>query len=380
MSSNKSDIKRNAWMLKGSLAKKGYDWWWHSFTGINSETQEEKAFFFEAFTVNPKRNKGECVLGQDPKTKEQGLLPSYLMIKCGAWGHDAVQLHKFYGFKDVNINYNVPFKVETKDHTCMVAENESYGQVVITPEEATAHPEWMCGSGSMEWHVKMKKEIAFNVGYGASKLFRDLALFEMFWHAEGIKTLYEGYVMLNGVKYDIIPESSYGYQDKNWGHDFTSPWVWLSSNHLISNITGQELKHSAFEIGGGAPKVAFIRLKRKLLGNFIYEGDDIEFNFSKFWTGSKTIFNCFETKDKIVWHVEQTTHSHKLITDITCLKDDMLLVNYENPLGLKKHNHLFNGGNGEGNLKLYKKVKGEWQLIDDIHALNIGCEYGEYNL
>ncbi len=25
---NKSDITRDAYMLKGPLAKKGYDWWW----------------------------------------------------------------------------------------------------------------------------------------------------------------------------------------------------------------------------------------------------------------------------------------------------------------------------------------------------------------
>ena len=30
---NKSDLKRDYFMLKGPLAKKGYDWWWHSFTG-----------------------------------------------------------------------------------------------------------------------------------------------------------------------------------------------------------------------------------------------------------------------------------------------------------------------------------------------------------
>lgn len=29
-------------MLKGNLAREGYDWWWHSFTGINEKTGEEK--------------------------------------------------------------------------------------------------------------------------------------------------------------------------------------------------------------------------------------------------------------------------------------------------------------------------------------------------
>ena len=57
----------------------------------------------------------------------------------------------------------------------------------------------------------------------------------------------------------------------------------------------------------------------------------------------------------------------------------MLLVNYEAPDGTKKHNRLWNGGNGIGTIKLYeKKSDGKEQLIDEITAKNIGCEYGEY--
>lgn len=67
-------------------------------------------------------------------------------------------------------------------------------------------------------------------------MFRKLQLFEMFWHAEGMKTAYEGEVIWNGKKYIVTPETSYGYADKNWGKDFTSPWVWLSSNNLTSNL------------------------------------------------------------------------------------------------------------------------------------------------
>lgn len=43
---NKSDLKRDYFMLKGPLAKKGYDWWWHSLTAYNKKTGEPKPFFF----------------------------------------------------------------------------------------------------------------------------------------------------------------------------------------------------------------------------------------------------------------------------------------------------------------------------------------------
>ena len=61
--------------------------------------------------------------------------------------------------------------------------------------------------------------------------------------------------------------------------------------------------------------------------------------------------------------------------NISCHKKDMLLVNYEAPDGTKRHNRLWNGGNGWGEIKLYKK---DGTLIDHVKIENAGCEYGEY--
>ena len=65
-------------------------------------------------------------------------------------------------------------------------------------------------------------------------------------------------------------------------------------------------------------------------------------------------------------------------TEVRCRKSDMLFVNYEAPDGSKKHNHLWNGGNGQGTVKLFDKVNGKLTLVDEVEAFNIGCEYGEY--
>ncbi len=45
----------------------------------------------------------------------------------------------------------------------------------------------------------------------------------------------------------------------------------------------------------------------------------------------------------------------------------------------KRHNRLWNGGNGYGTVKLYKNKDGKLVLIDEIEATHIGCEYGEYD-
>ncbi|KAG4087384.1 hypothetical protein H8356DRAFT_1730326 [Neocallimastix lanati (nom. inval.)] len=372
---DKSDITRNEFQLTRGQAKCGYDWWWHSFTGRNEKTGEEKPFFIEFFVCNPALSDGgdRPIFGQLKENREKGIKPSYLMVKVGAWGEDHAQLHRFFGWNKVMVKGKAPFSIEAED--CFLSERETHGRVVISKEEATAHPEYMCDSGTMEWNLKIEKKIPFNVGYGASKLFRFLQLFEMFWHAEGMKTTYEGEVIYNGIKYIVKKENCYGYADKNWGKNFTSPWVWLSSNHLVSKITGKKLENSVFDIGGGRPKIAFISLPRKLLSAFYYEGRCFEFNFSKFWTMTRTRFTGYEQEDKIIWHVEQKTWNTQVVVDVECLKKDMILFNYEAPTGEKRHTRLWNGGNGVGTIKLYQNG----QLIDEMEAKNIGCEYGEFD-
>ncbi len=58
----------------------------------------------------------------------------------------------------------------------------------------------------------------------------------------------------------------------------------------------------------------------------------------------------------------------------------MLLINYEAPNGTKRHQCLWNGGNGTGRIKPYRKsLFRKPKLIDDVEARSIGCEYGEYD-
>ena len=236
----------------------------------------------------------------------------------------------------------------------------------------------MCDAGELSWDLAVVNQIAFNVGYGASKPLRDAEAFAMYWHAEGMKSAYSGTVTFNGRKYTVSPEKSYGYADKNWGRDFTSPWVWLSSNCLVSKKTGKPLQNSVFDIGGGRPKIYFVPLDRRLLGVFYHEGREYDFNFSKLHLMVKTEFSFEETDEVVIWHVRQENIHAVMETEVHCLKKDMLFVNYEAPDGSKRHNRLWNGGNGFGTVKLYDKRDGQLELVDEVEAAHIGCEYGEY--
>ena len=270
-----------------------------------------------------------------------------------------------------------PYRIEAAD--CLTSETVLKGNIAISSEEAAAHPEWMCDAGVLSWDLSVDKQIAFNVGYGASKPLRDAEAFAMYWHAEGMKSAYTGTIIYNGKKYTVSPDKCYGYADKNWGRDFTSPWVWLSSNCLTSRKTGNRLNNSVFDIGGGRPKIYFVPLDRRLLGVFYYEGKEYDFNFSKLHLQVKTEFSFEEKEETVIWHVRQENTYAVMETEILCKKKDMLLINYEAPDGTKKHNHLWNGGNGWGTVKLYEKENGKFVLIDEVEATHVGCEYGEYD-
>ncbi len=371
------DSRRQQFMLDGSFARCGYDWWWHSLTAINERTKEEKPFFIEYFTCNPALGSDHPIFGQLAENQEKHIKPSYLMVKAGSWGKDHKQLHRFFAWNDVTLQKGVPFSIKAKD--CYIDDSHIKGSITIPKEEVSKHPEWMCDDGKMSWDLQIEKINAFHVGYGAGGLFRKLKAFEMYWHAEGMKSRYSGTITWNDEVYQVIPEKSFGYADKNWGKDFTSPWVWLSSNDLVSLKTGNRLEDSVFDIGGGRPKVFGIALNRKLLGVMRYEGKQYEYNFAKFWMGVKTVFDYVETSDEIIWHVTQSNFHSLMKTEIHCHKEDMLLVNYEAPNGKKKHNKLWNGGNGYGTVWLYEKKHGQQVLIDEIQVGHVGCEYGEYN-
>ncbi len=370
------DITRDAFMLHGPLARKGYDWWWHSFTAQDAVTGEDKAFFIEFFTCDPALAEDEPVLGQLPANRAAGKRPSYLMVKAGTWGKDHCQLHRFFAWKDVKLHGDAPYQIEAAD--CLACETALRGHITISPEEAEKHPEWMCDAGDMRWDLTVDKQIAFNVGYGASKPMRDAEAFAMYWHAEGMKSAYSGEIVYNGRRYTVTPEKSYGYADKNWGRDFTSPWVWLASSRLTSRKTGKQLMNSAFDIGGGRPKIYFVPLDRRLLGVFYYEGKEYDFNFSKLHLKVKTEFSFEEGEELVHWKVRQENIHAVMETEVFCRKEDMLLINYEAPDGSRRHDRLWNGGNGWGTVRLYDKKDGGLEMVDEIDADHVGCEYGEY--
>ena len=105
---SKTDVMKNNYMLKGPLKKKGYDWWWHSFTAFNEKTNEEKAFYIEYYITNPSISRNKVILGQS----SDEALPSYFMMNVGTWGKNKKQIHQFYPVSEVSFKEGkLPLKV-----------------------------------------------------------------------------------------------------------------------------------------------------------------------------------------------------------------------------------------------------------------------------
>lgn len=122
-------------MLKGPLAKKGYDWWWHSFTAEHIKTGEQKSFYIEYFLCNPARAQQEPVLvWNDPVGRQAGKRPSYCMVNAGFWGKEKGQLHRFFPWSQVSIPLNEPLQLQVPDCTC--TETHMTGRITVTLEQA----------------------------------------------------------------------------------------------------------------------------------------------------------------------------------------------------------------------------------------------------
>jgi hypothetical protein len=358
-------------MLKGRKARYGYDWWWHSLLAKNDSNGELEPFFIEYFVINPALSPDKPVYGQLSSNREQGIMPSYAMVKAGKWGLGKSQIHNFFASRDFSASTK---GMDVKIGANTASEHHLKGALIMGKVESDMHPEYMSDPGNMLWDIQVVSKIPYSVGYGASALFRRLNLFEMFWHVGGMITRYSGTITYNGQTYTVEPDTCAGYQDKNWGRDYTNPWIWLNCNRF-KNEKGELLQNTGLDIGGGNPKVLGKSLGNKILVAFHHEGKLYEFNFSRFFF-QKQEWNCRIDTQKIYWDVVVENKSHVLEVHFSSPRDTMMLVNYENPAGEKRHHSLWNGGYASGDLKLYKKHNKEKVLQLALTGEMGGCEYG----
>jgi hypothetical protein len=370
---NKSDLRLNLYKLKGPLAKNGYDKWRHQFTGYNQKTGTAKTFFVEYFVCNPAIGNGHPILGQLPINQAIGRRPSYAMVKAGVWGNEAKQLHNFYAFSDFKCASDA---LNITIGNCELSEVHIKGHCNVSEKDAVDHEEYLSDAGLMTWDLQINKKIAYHVGRVNSKLYNWLYDLDHFWHAQGVYSEYSGNVVLDGIKYVVIPESSFGYADKNWGSRFSSPWMALNGCQLKRISTGKVIDKGAFVFKGGKFGKG---LNEQLCGGLFYEGNMHHYHNKNATDQDQFSFEFEEGDTSNTWRVTVENRKTHLKLVVTCPIDEMLLLNYEAPDGMKNYNALWSGGTGIGTLELYKKTRKGNELIDAFELQRVGCEYGKVN-
>lgn len=371
---NQSDLTRNAYMLRGSLAKKGYCRWWHSFSGVQPDTGETRTFFVEFYIINPGLGGDQPILGQHPYYKKRGMKPSYVCVKAGVFpdseGQDGRQLHAFYPISSLKTTPR-PLVMQVED--CFYSEDRISGYIDVSPEEA-GHRCFMSDAGTMEWDLEVYKAVSCHTGILSGPFFQALNTLESYWHGEGIKSFFRGTVVLDGIPYEVKADTSNGYSDKHWGRNFNSPWFQLSSGSLFSERTGKELRHSVLALSGCCPRFLFIPLRRKLMIQLTYTGEDFDFGLKPFVL-SRCKWETKETNKRFIWHVIAKNRNAVIKISGSCTKEQMLQLQYENPDGLKSRLPLWAGSNGIGTIQLYRRTPGGRELLDTLHMKNLLCEY-----
>lgn len=371
---NQTDLERNAKLLGGSLQKKGYCRFWHLFSGQESTTGLSRTFFIECYLLNPSLGQDQPILGQHPYFKRRGRKPSYVCVKVGAFpdenGEGGKQLHAFYPISSLKATAS-PLVLQVED--CFFSETKLSGFVDVTDEEAV-HPFFMSDAGSFEWDLEVHKAVACHTGFLSSIFSQALNLLDSYWHGEGIKSFFRGRVILDGVSYDIEPDTSYGYCDKHWGKNFNSPWLQLSSGCLFSEHTGKELKHSVFAMNGCCPRFGFIPLKRKMLIQLTYTGEDFNFGFRPFIL-SRCKWETKVTNKRYIWHVTAKNKDAIIKISGACTKEQLMDLKYEDPNGQLSKYALLTGAGGIGTIKLYRRTSSGKKLIDTLHMEKMYCEY-----
>lgn len=375
---NRSDLPRNSSMLRGSLARRGYCRWWHSFSGVQPETGETRTFFIEFYVVNPALGGDQPILGQHPYFKKRGMKPSYVCVKAGvfpdAQGEGGLQLHAFYPIAELKATSS-PLVMQVGE--CFYSEERLSGCVEVSAREAR-HKSLMTDAGTMEWELEVHKAVACHTGILSGAFFQAVNALDSYWHGEGIKSFFRGTVLLNGIPYTVSPDTSFGYADKHWGKSFNRPWLQLASGALRSERNGRLLRHSCIAVNGCCPRFLFLPLRRKLMLQLTYMGEDFEFGIKPFVL-SRCRWETKETNKRLIWHIVAKNKNAVIKISASCTRQELMQLAYEGPDGVRSRLPLHSGGTGTGTIQLYRRTHGGRELLDTLHMDNMLCFYRRDN-
>jgi tocopherol cyclase len=384
MVASKNSINSSKYRQGAALKRNGVIQRRFLFSGFETETNTERMFFIELIFLNPWLSPDIPVLGLKSQLKlnpddlqyalagtqsahdllnEQLVQPSYVVVRAGVLGNGAKQLCRYYAAKSVKVS-NKSFLIEADG--CSFSDNHLTGDIACSPDDVIRHPEMLCSSGTIHWNLRY--EILFG-GFPAGYSGKNER-----WFAAGIQTAFAGSVTLDGTEYHVVSRTSFGSIDISWGKTYPVPYFHISASNLTSVITGKTLFNSCFAVHGiynGRPSV-LVSLEPNII---TFTANSRPRTYDCLW--ECTLMPEDEQGEKLHWSVSVSNKTWVIDIDIFCESRQMFVRDFELPEGGHKMLKILCGGTGSGEIRLYKQIKKNLELIEHAHVEHAFCEYGQ---
>ncbi|MBQ9495210.1 MAG: hypothetical protein IJR50_06180 [Treponema sp.] len=363
--------------------KNGIVWNRFIFSGLESTTGAEQLFFIELEMLNAGLAFDNPVLGFKTRTKiseddlqyvlagtkaahdlqaESIVMPSYIVVRAGMFGKDAKQLCGYYLLKNVSGGFKLsPIEVGK----CVFTDDKISGELSCSQEELQSHPEYMCDVGIMRWDLRYEIHHAFPAGY---KQKNEL------WLPCGAQAMFAGSVSFDNCEYRVVPKSSCGYIDVNFMRTLSVPFFHLSSSNLTSRISGKTLFNSCFAVQGMYHGYLALSVKLEDV-NIVVPARESRNMAIPMWSCAE--MPADEEGEKLHWSVSADTKKWVVDIDVMCYTSQLFVRNIELPEGKRKMMKLLAGGTGVGEVRLYRHVGKNLEIIEDAHIAGALCEFGQ---
>ncbi len=382
MATSKISKRFDHYILRGKLRQEGFERWRYVLSAVNKITGEEKKFFIELYIVNPGISPKVAVLSQKSRlalsesdlqyalagtstaahaNDEIEVLPSYVLVKAGVFGASGKHMNKFLASSQFAFVRNSEV---FKAGDCIFGDKALSGSVLVSTQDLRVRPELLCNAGTMSWDLKFERVIE------STPLFN---IRNSVWAPIGAKVLFSGLINLDGQEYVVLPKNSNGYIDKGWGTRPCSPYFHVSSSKLTSIISGKPMVNSCFALEG--------EFGGKLCAYINFEGVKYNIQNRKIFKKNMIIHDCSQLTDnaegdKVHWSV--SIHKGKFVIDIDlyCRGEEMFVRDYEMPQGKRGLLKVL-GGTGTGEIRVYKKINKNLELLEHATVGNSICEFGQ---
>ena len=381
---SKANERFDRFMMTASQKKSGFENVRFVFSARSKVTGEARSFFIELYAVNPLLSPKGVVLGFTSRPmlsaadlqyalsgsasknfgREELVTPSFVCVRAGLIGAGGRQVAKYFHYEQV--------RRSKKERSLTVGESvfspsSLAGSVALSPDEVRERPEFLSASGSFSWNLRYESRCRFAPSYMKKT---------GGWSVGGAISVLTGTITMDGEEHVVTPEDECGYYDRNWGNDMPAKWFHLSSSHMSSIISGHRLSASCFAVQGEYTPALALYTK--------FEGQSVRCNVGAF-SKARVTWDCSETPTdgdvpKLHWTASFHKGRHVLDVDMFCQADKMSVREYEIPSGGRRKLSMLTGSTGVGEIRMYRKIRKNLELIEHVTVENCLCEFGRMEL